>query len=530
MPCTAAVGKIIYVDDDATGAMDGSSWENAYNFLQEALADANSADKPVEIRVAQGIYRPNEGLVAIPEFDWRTATFQLINGVTLRGGYAGFGEPDPNVRDIEAFGTILSGDLNGDDVGVSDPCDLLTEPTRADHSYTIVTGACCSRLAVLDGFTISSGNAIGSGRHQIYQRGAALIVSCYPSLSYPSIVNCTFTDNSAYLGGAVFVIGGRPELIDCRFLRNAATRGGALMNSVWRTGAEEEPVCQFLLKECIFTGNYAADTGGGICVKGDALVIDNSVLMGNHAGIGGAVYFDYGTVNMINCLLIHNAADEAGGATYFAQRDFNMTRCTFFGNAAEKGNALACLTQWDEDRRIIPSATLANTILWEGGNEICISDHVEMRITYSDIQSGRPGTGNIDADPCFADPGYWADANDPNITAEPNDPNAIWVEGDYHLKSQAGRWDLNRETWVQDDVTSPCIDVGDMSSPVGQEPFPNGGIVNMGAYGGTTEASKSYFGGPVCETIVAGDINGDCKVDFKDFVIMAHHWLEDNNP
>ena len=62
------------------------------------------------------------------------------------------------------------------------------------------------------------------------------------------------------------------------------------------------------------------------------------------------------------------------------------------------------------------------------------------------------------------------------------------------------------------------------------EPFPNGGIINMGAYGGTAEASKSYFGEPVCETIVAGDINGDCKVNFKDFALMAFHWLEDNNP
>ncbi len=49
-------------------------------------------------------------------------------------------------------------------------------------------------------------------------------------------------------------------------------------------------------------------------------------------------------------------------------------------------------------------------------------------------------------------------------------------------------------------------------------------------YGSISEASKSYFGEPVCETIVAGDINGDCRVDFKDFVFMALHWLEEYNP
>jgi hypothetical protein len=104
-----------------------------------------------------------------------------------------------------------------------------------------------------------------------------------------------------------------------------------------------------------------------------------------------------------------------------------------------------------------------------------------------------------------------------------------WVDGDYHLKSQAGRWDSNSQTWVKDNVTSPCIDAGDPAAPIGDEPFPNGGIINIGAYGGTAEASKSYFGEAVCETIIAGDINGDCKVDFADFRIMALHWLQDSS-
>ena len=66
-----------------------------------------------------------------------------------------------------------------------------------------------------------------------------------------------------------------------------------------------------------------------------------------------------------------------------------------------------------------------------------------------------------------------------------------------------------------------------MATPIGLEPFPNGGRINMGAYGGTVEASKSYFGEPVCETIIAGDINGDCKVDFFDVAIVGYHWLEE---
>ncbi|MEN6424232.1 MAG: hypothetical protein ABFE13_02630, partial [Phycisphaerales bacterium] len=156
-----------------------------------------------------------------------------------------------------------------------------------------------------------------------------------------------------------------------------------------------------------------------------------------------------------------------------------------------------------------------------------------VEVAYSCISGGAQaiddpkawlvwGLGDTDADPCFADAGYW----DPNGTLDdPNDD--FFVKGDYHLKSQAGRWDPDSGSWVRDDVASPCIDAGDPNSPIGYEPFPNGGVVNMGAYGGTTQASKSYFGEPVRDTIIAGDINGDCKVDWLDLDILASHWLQD---
>ena len=97
--CPAAIGKIIYVDDDATGANDGSSWENAYVYLQDALADANSAEKPVEIRVAQGIYKPDMGAGITPGD--REASFQLREGIALSGGYAGILNSDPNKIDCQ---------------------------------------------------------------------------------------------------------------------------------------------------------------------------------------------------------------------------------------------------------------------------------------------------------------------------------------------------------------------------------------------------------------------------------------------
>jgi hypothetical protein len=233
---------------------------------------------------------------------------------------------------------------------------------------------------------------------------------------------------------------------------------------------------------------------------------------GNRVSRYGGALLNEGSLMISNCAFIGNSADRGGG---IENRNYlRINNCTFAGN---RGGGICNLgfTQ------------TSDCILW-GNTPYQLFGHIpELLIaTYNNVQDGWPGEGNIDIDPCFIELGYW---DDPCNTPY-QDWDDIWIEGDYHLRSQAGRWDANTESWVQDIVTSPCIDAGDPMSPIGLEPFPNGGRINMGAYGGTTEASKSYFGEPTCETIVAGDVNGDCIVNFLDFRIMAFHWLQDNNP
>jgi len=101
---------ILYVDTDASGANDGSSWTNAFRYLQDALALAGSGD---EVRVAEGTYRADQG--ATVKAGDRNAFFHLKNDVSLKGGYVGFLAHDPNVRDVKLYLTILSGDLKGND-------------------------------------------------------------------------------------------------------------------------------------------------------------------------------------------------------------------------------------------------------------------------------------------------------------------------------------------------------------------------------------------------------------------------------
>ncbi len=109
----ASAGQTIFVDIDAAGTGTGSSWYNAFNYLQDALAVASESD---EIRVAEGVYKPDQGDGITPGD--RSETFQLISDVAVVGGYAGWDKPAPNARDVRRYETILSGDLNGNDIPI----------------------------------------------------------------------------------------------------------------------------------------------------------------------------------------------------------------------------------------------------------------------------------------------------------------------------------------------------------------------------------------------------------------------------
>ena len=572
---SVAPAKIIHVDDDATGAKDGSSWANAFTYLQKALAIAERGD---EIRVAQGRYRPDQGTPPmssprrspshgpVDPLGSPYAAFQLKNAVAIKGGFAGIVADDPDARDAEQHATILSGDLNGNDPDVLWPRNPLYEFLRMDNSIHVVESTGTDSTAVLDGFVIES--AVDSGLLNL--EGSPRIVNClfrecsaqnYGGGAFcseggqPSLSNCVFQANSTEFrgGGAIVVSGAYLTLVDCRFVGNwALMEGGAIcgvdsdlaltgctfeMNSARMGGAIHQTGGTLTLVECVFEDN-AANEGGAValavetasmarCVfernwaidSGGAvecavpMVFDECIFSGNSAGYGGAINASRLSspqagaeiTTMTHCILTGNRAFDLGGALCCDRAEFAITSCTFAGNWARTGSTLGWLTGSSQDQPY--QVNMHNCIVWDGEQSISTTPRPprrggigsrgpDMTIEYSDVQSGWPGEGNIDADPCFAAAGYWVDAANPDIPAEPDDPNPAWVNGDYHLKSQTGRWDPNSESWVLDDVTSSCIDTGDPNSPVGDEPEPNGARINMGAYGGTAEASMSFDAGP----------------------------------
>ncbi|MHC4528467.1 MAG: choice-of-anchor Q domain-containing protein, partial [Planctomycetota bacterium] len=390
--------NVLVVDAGAGGANNGSRWADAFNDLQDALAFAAANPEIEEIRVAQGRYRP-----AGPGGD-REATFTIINGLAIRGGYAGFGEPNPDARDVDLYKAILSGDLNGDDPQTNFG-DLLTEPNRAENSYHVVTGAGTDETAVLDGLIITGGNANGSASPD--NRGGGMYCN-----SSSTVTNCIFTGNSASRGGGGMCCRPNegkvtsPTLVDCKFIGNIATDGGGM------SASDSDPT----MVNCTFSGNLAINNGGGQMYKSDSVP------------------------TLSNCIFIGNSAGQQGGGM-FCRFTFRMklTNCTLSGNSAGSGGGGMYIT--DASGYV----TLTNCVFWsDSPEELFEEDTGTVTVNYCCIQGGWPGVGNIETDPLFADPNNGdchllpgspcIDAGDPNYVPVPNetdlDGNPRVVDGD----------------------------------------------------------------------------------------------------
>jgi predicted outer membrane repeat protein len=404
----AFAGTIYFVDDDAAVGGDGLSWNMAFNDLQLALDIAQLGD---EIRVAGGIYIPSMPLDPI---DPLSATFQLVNGVAVRGGFAGDGA-NPDARDFAAYESVLTGDLGG-----------------SNQAYHVVSGFFCDISTTLDGVTVTSSgdSAIAFGRL--------------------TLKDCTFTDNHAINGGALVFVSG--TLKGCKFIANSAVESGGAM---WLDSFNDT-----VMTDCFFTGNSAGQFGGAIEGLGSIneeldtrtiVSLTNCVFTNNDAGIsGGAIRTRTCTQSLMGCAFVANRA-PTGCAVYVGEAEtLNIVNCTLAGNVADNSSAIAC----DSDSHINPSTlTITNCILWDGGAEISNNDSSAITVSYSDIQGGWAGTGNINTPPMFV--------------RSPSGTNL----GDLHLT-----------------VGSPCVNTGNSAVP-GLPPLDldgtlriKGPAVDMGVY------------------------------------------------
>lgn len=221
-----------------------------------------------------------------------------------------------------------------------------------------------------------------------------------------------------------------------------------------------------IIDSCVIAHNYARTGGAIMCYNGAMPTITNNVIVDNEADYdGGGITAYYADCTIANNVIARNGALVGGGIMSWRSVPVIRNNTVVANRPSAMHLESTLIPGWP-----VIAASVVNNIVWQ--NEVLLTDDVtdgEYDIRHNDIQGGSDGVGNLDVDPLFAD-------------AE-ND--------DYHLKSQAGRWDPAAAAWVADDVTSPCIDAGNPATSYSKEPQPNGQRVNMGAYGGTAQASKS---------------------------------------
>lgn len=348
----AANAGVIYVDDDAGFGNDGSSWENAFHYIWDALHVAQAGD---EIRIAQGSYfteRDEAGLVSPGD---REQALEPPPGTTLRGGYAGLGHADPEVRDPEAYPTIITGDLaSNDEAGFVNYFEnvyhliFINPPPAAEtvyldglileHANPADGGGGYGALHVVGGVVdvrdcvFRENRADGSGASGHFRDAVATISGCL----------CFENSSSHGWGGAAgffFAGEGFAAVTNCRFEHDPAGNG-------WGRGIGTEE-CAFDLHECEF--RHLADYYGGALYAGGNSDNDNSITNctfdANCAESGGgAIWFeDCGQdVVMESCSFTNNTADHEGGGAVGGYVDGNVTidGCTFHGNQSQQGAAI----------------------------------------------------------------------------------------------------------------------------------------------------------------------------------------------
>ena len=412
-----SVPAVIFVDESALPGGDGTSWATAFQDLQDAIALAECAGgTAVEIRVGQGTYKPDRGSGD------RDASFVLRSNLTVRGGYAGFGAPDPDARSIAGFPTVLSGDLAGDD-GPS-------FQNYSDNSQHILraTGQ-RSGAVTLDGLTITGGNADGQFV-PTGQGGGLWVDDCQMNLSNCSFIACRATLD----GGGVFLQDSDAVLTDCTFTGNAClaetpTRAGGLMvdnggrtvtlancaftgNQATRAGGAFFRFSLPRVKNGLFENNTATLHGGGSMVIAADASFDECVFRGNTAkgAFGGGLLVGssgplLGSVTLINCLLTGNSAPTGGGAVEAeGGSGLSARNCTISGNTAPLGAGFYVVGQYLPPAPQAPvptSLSVWNSIIYgNAASQLSVGAVSAAEIGYSNVQGGWPGS-NINADPLF---------------------------------------------------------------------------------------------------------------------------------
>jgi cysteine-rich repeat protein/predicted outer membrane repeat protein len=351
--CTCAV----FVRVMSVSTPDGESWATAYGDVQSAVDTAATLGGGCEVWVAQGTYHIYQSGAG--------DTLALASDVGVYGGFDGT-ETRRDQRDPQNNHTMLDG------------ADPNNSTNRVHHVITAdgITGAW------LDGFTVRNGLAGGSDPHD---RGGGL----YVNASNLMVAECLFTDNRAARGGAIYTNSSGLTLVWSTVQQSRANDGGGL----YIDGAD--PALTYVT----FYQCTATNEGGGMFVNSGTPSVRNCVFVDNSADdYGGGVNFNGSSPEVINSLFVINEARRGGAVEAMYNANPVITNCTFYGNTSSD-NLGAAVRAYDHSDPVI-----RNSIIWNHSNPLDPNYNSSVTVTYSDVQGGYSGTGNIDQDPEFVSP------------------------------------------------------------------------------------------------------------------------------
>ncbi len=313
---TLTVVNRIFVDITKVSApiQNGNSWATAYGNLQTGLAAATPG---VEVWVAKGTYKTTAT-------NTRTIYFNIPNNVIVYGGFAGT-ENALSERDFRTNESILSGEIGN--LG-----------SITDNSYHVVVFDGSTNNTVLDGFTITGGNA-----------------SFDPNRSVSLPVTNTITASTLETGGGIMAKNAAaPIIANCTFTKNSAIVGGGL---------------------------FAADAS--------LVTITHCKFNSNQATFGSGIYLQDGSNGKVSNTLLNG--NRGIGSFYNNNSSPQISNCTIAGNGGYSGGIFNSNS----------SPVVINSIIW--GNAKPIND-TQSIITYSIVEGGYAGIGNLNYDPQFIDP------------------------------------------------------------------------------------------------------------------------------
>ena len=494
----------IYVDINASGNNYGTSWADAFTDLQWAMLIARTCHGFTTIEVAEGTYKTTDGTD-------RDIYFEMIDGINILGGYPTGG----GTRDWENNETILSGDLSANDI--FDVTNYGFQGTTGDdnsyHVFFHPDGLSLTNSAVLDGVTISGGNAInganevdsliwyGAGMYNYassptvinctfsYNRAAWRGGGMYSEHSSPVVTNCNFTNNVVKknspfpngIGGGMYNFYGNPSLSSCIFSNNYAHNGGGGMasqhdgltvvdcifseNMVNDTYGEKgggmaiANVTNATITNCSFINNYGRSWGGGMYLYDCSAELTNLVFSGNSAQFGGGIHIKTASPNLNNVSFFNNTATYGGGMNCSGS-SANLNNASFFNNSAGYGGAVYVLSF---------TATINNSILWgnqsSNGNEFCIYTDGIVNLNnscYSNSIGDIVNNGSFTPSNCITSNPLYVNPSDGDLRLCGNSPAVNMGQNSYNTTST----DVRGEARIQ----NTTIDMGAYEWTSGVDP------------------------------------------------------------